>query len=124
MLCHLPSISSDLLGLGRGRIPHWWELAAHVRTCTHQVLTQNSWHGAGDQVLRELPSPGKSGSVFFVSNDERYMIKTMRKVSQHLRTCAETSRLCAWGEQHPDSEALLHLHAHFACAAGDERPPT
>lgn len=35
---------------------------------------------AGDQVLRELPSPGKSGSVFFVSYDERYMIKTMRKV--------------------------------------------
>ena len=31
-------------------------------------------------MLRELPSPGKSGSVFFVSNDERYMIKTMRKV--------------------------------------------
>ena len=36
----------------------------------------------GDQVLRELPSPGKSGSVFFVSYDERYMIKTMRKVRQ------------------------------------------
>lgn len=54
----------------------------------------DSWHGAGDQVLRELPSPGKSGSVFFVSNDERYMIKTMRKVSQHPHTRAETSRLC------------------------------
>lgn len=38
------------------------------------------WCYAGDQVLRELPSPGKSGSVFFVSYDERYMIKTMRKV--------------------------------------------
>ncbi len=35
---------------------------------------------AGDQALRELPSPGKSGSVFFVSHDDKYMIKTMRKV--------------------------------------------
>ncbi|CAL8463328.1 g2862 [Coccomyxa elongata] len=33
----------------------------------------------GDQALRELPSPGKSGSVFFVSHDDKYMIKTMRK---------------------------------------------
>ncbi|MCO5563152.1 hypothetical protein L7F22_016789 [Adiantum nelumboides] len=28
--------------------------------------------------LRELCSPGKSGSVFFLSNDDRYMIKTLR----------------------------------------------
>ncbi|GAB4813493.1 hypothetical protein N2152v2_000539 [Parachlorella kessleri] len=33
----------------------------------------------GDQALRELPSPGKSGSVFFISHDDQYMIKTMRK---------------------------------------------
>ncbi|EIE18182.1 PIP5K-domain-containing protein [Coccomyxa subellipsoidea C-169] len=33
----------------------------------------------GDQALRELASPGKSGSVFFVSHDDKYMIKTMRK---------------------------------------------
>jgi len=30
--------------------------------------------------LRELPSPGKSGSVFFLSHDDRFIIKTMRKV--------------------------------------------
>lgn len=35
---------------------------------------------AGDQALRELPSPGKSGSVFFLSHDDRFIIKTMRKV--------------------------------------------
>jgi len=34
----------------------------------------------GDQALRELPSPGKSGSVFFLSHDDRFIIKTMRKV--------------------------------------------
>ncbi|CAL8463327.1 g2861 [Coccomyxa elongata] len=31
----------------------------------------------GDQALRELPSPGKSGSVFFLSGDDRFMIKTV-----------------------------------------------
>ena len=35
----------------------------------------------GDQALRELPSPGKSGSVFFLSHDDKYVIKTMRRVS-------------------------------------------
>ena len=33
----------------------------------------------GDKALRELPSPGKSGSVFFISHDERFFIKTMRR---------------------------------------------
>ncbi|KAH7297318.1 hypothetical protein KP509_26G065500 [Ceratopteris richardii] len=32
----------------------------------------------GDSALRELSSPGKSGSVFYLSNDDRFMIKTMR----------------------------------------------
>ncbi|MCO5582253.1 hypothetical protein L7F22_036145 [Adiantum nelumboides] len=33
----------------------------------------------GNSGLRELSSPGKSGSVFYVSHDDRFMIKTMRK---------------------------------------------
>jgi Phosphatidylinositol-4-phosphate 5-Kinase len=33
----------------------------------------------GDAALRELSSPGKSGSVFFLSQDDRFMIKTLRK---------------------------------------------
>ncbi|GJP37977.1 hypothetical protein CLOM_g22421 [Closterium sp. NIES-68] len=32
----------------------------------------------GDDALRELSSPGKSGSVFFLSQDDRFIIKTMR----------------------------------------------
>ncbi|KAI5074356.1 hypothetical protein GOP47_0010317 [Adiantum capillus-veneris] len=32
----------------------------------------------GNEGLRELSSPGKSGSVFYLSNDDRYMIKTLR----------------------------------------------
>ena len=33
----------------------------------------------GNDALRELTSPGKSGSVFYLSHDDRFMIKTMRK---------------------------------------------
>ncbi|KAJ0963584.1 hypothetical protein J5N97_028706 [Dioscorea zingiberensis] len=33
----------------------------------------------GNNALRELSSPGKSGSVFFLSQDDRFMIKTLRK---------------------------------------------
>ncbi|GBG74295.1 hypothetical protein CBR_g18706 [Chara braunii] len=33
----------------------------------------------GNDALRQLPSPGKSGSVFFLSNDDKFIIKTMNK---------------------------------------------
>ncbi|KAL0333404.1 UNVERIFIED_CONTAM: Phosphatidylinositol 4-phosphate 5-kinase [Sesamum angustifolium] len=33
----------------------------------------------GNDALRLLSSPGKSGSVFFLSQDDRFMIKTLRK---------------------------------------------
>ncbi|KAG9134599.1 hypothetical protein Leryth_000923 [Lithospermum erythrorhizon] len=33
----------------------------------------------GNDALRELSSPGKSGSVFFLSQDDRFMVKTLRK---------------------------------------------
>lgn len=33
----------------------------------------------GNDALRELSSPGKSGSFFYLTNDNRYMIKTMKK---------------------------------------------
>jgi 1-phosphatidylinositol-4-phosphate 5-kinase len=33
----------------------------------------------GDAALRELPSPGKSGSVFYLSHDDKFIVKTMRK---------------------------------------------
>lgn len=65
-------------------IAHYtWCCAVHV---THDVAlckqhTSLATH-SGDQALRELPSPGKSGSVFFLSHDDRFIIKTMRKVSR------------------------------------------
>ncbi|PQQ09408.1 phosphatidylinositol 4-phosphate 5-kinase 7 isoform X2 [Prunus yedoensis var. nudiflora] len=33
----------------------------------------------GDDGLRELSSPGKSGSIFYLSHDDRFVIKTLRK---------------------------------------------
>ncbi|MFS7904248.1 putative 1-phosphatidylinositol-4-phosphate 5-kinase [Helianthus anomalus] len=33
----------------------------------------------GDNALRELSSPGKSGSFFYLTHDDRYMIKTIKK---------------------------------------------
>jgi 1-phosphatidylinositol-4-phosphate 5-kinase len=33
----------------------------------------------GNEALRELSSPGKSGSFFYLTNDDRYMIKTMKE---------------------------------------------
>ncbi|CAJ1914741.1 unnamed protein product [Sphenostylis stenocarpa] len=33
----------------------------------------------GSEALRELSSPGKSGSFFYLTSDDRYMIKTMKK---------------------------------------------
>lgn len=37
----------------------------------------------GSDALRELSSPGKSGSVFYLSHDDRFLIKTMRKTEMH-----------------------------------------
>ena len=34
---------------------------------------------SGSDALRELSAPGKSGSMFFLSQDDRFMIKTLRK---------------------------------------------
>ena len=33
----------------------------------------------GEQALRELSSPGKSGALFYISHDDRFLIKTMRR---------------------------------------------
>ena len=33
----------------------------------------------GDDALREISSPGKSGCFFYLTNDDKYMIKTMKQ---------------------------------------------
>lgn len=39
----------------------------------------------GDDGLRELSSPGKSGSIFYISHDDRFFIKTLRR--SELKVC-------------------------------------
>lgn len=39
----------------------------------------------GNDALRELSSPGKSGSFFYLTNDDKYMIKTMKKAEVKVR---------------------------------------
>ena len=58
----------------------------------------------GDQALRELSSPGKSGSVFYISHDDKFLLKTMRK--------AEMENLKLWLHSyykhvHDNPETLL-----------------
>eukprot|EP00899_Mesostigma_viride_P002232 jgi/Mesvir1/12009/Mv00312-RA.1 len=38
----------------------------------------------GDGGLREMPSPGKSGSMFYLSHNDRYIIKTMAKAEMKM----------------------------------------
>jgi len=33
----------------------------------------------GDDGLREISSPGKSGSIFYLSHDDRFVIKTLKR---------------------------------------------
>lgn len=35
------------------------------------------------QALRQLNSPGKSGCLFFLSDDQKFLVKTMRKSEIH-----------------------------------------
>ena len=50
------------------------------------------------RALREMPSPGKSGSVFFLSDDDRFLIKTvsheemlllLKLIPAYYRHCAD-----------------------------------
>lgn len=72
----------------------------------------------GNDALRELSSPGKSGSFFYLTNDDRYMIKTMKKAEtkvsiriQHLKKkFVSTSLICIFPFEtgsYKDASSLL-----------------
>ncbi len=42
----------------------------------------------GNDTLRELASPGKSGSCFFITQDDRFMIKTVKKSEVKVSSCS------------------------------------
>ncbi|XP_027364245.1 phosphatidylinositol 4-phosphate 5-kinase 9 isoform X2 [Abrus precatorius] len=48
----------------------------------------------GNDALRELSSPGKSGSVFFLSQDDRFMIKTLRRSEVKFRFVVMGNMFC------------------------------
>ena len=64
------------------------EVFRHLRARWRVDPAQFMLSLCGDQALRELSSPGKSGSVFYISHDDQFIIKTMRK--------SEMVRLKSW----------------------------
>ncbi len=42
----------------------------------------------GNDALRELSSPGKSGSLFYLTQDDRFMIKTVKK--SEVKVCCQS----------------------------------
>jgi 1-phosphatidylinositol-4-phosphate 5-kinase len=42
----------------------------------------------GGHSLKELSSPGKSGSIFYLSQDERFVIKTLKKSEVKVFFCS------------------------------------
>ena len=48
----------------------------------------------GDDSLKELSSPGKSGSIFYLSQDERFVIKTLRKAELKVSPRRLSMRVC------------------------------
>lgn len=42
----------------------------------------------GDCGLKDITSPGKSGSIFFISHDDKFVIKTLKK--SELKVCSHS----------------------------------
>ncbi len=61
----------------------WKDYAPMAFTRLRQVFgidsTEYLLSLAGQGALREMPSPGKSGSIFFLSQDDRFLIKTVSR---------------------------------------------
>ena len=67
-----------------------YELPKEQRAPPHAAVARRA--------LREMPSPGKSGSVFFLSDDDRFLIKTvsheemlllLKLIPAYYRHCAD-----------------------------------
>ncbi|KAK6156968.1 hypothetical protein DH2020_011216 [Rehmannia glutinosa] len=57
----------------------------------------------GDDGLRELSSPGKSGSIFYLSHDDRFVIKTLKKPELKVRFIVMGNMFCT----------ELHIHRRY-----------
>lgn len=61
----------------------------------------------GNDALRELSSPGKSGSFFYLTHDDKYMIKTIKKAEVKVSLIC-TSQWCNF---------LNSVNTYFTCTA-------
>lgn len=52
----------------------------------------------GNDALREMSSPGKSGSFFYLTQDDRFIIKTLKK-SEVKVSCYYTCRCIEFDEK-------------------------
>lgn len=70
----------------------------------------------GNDALRELSSPGKSGSFFYLTNDDRYMIKTIKKAEA--KVSITTTFFCSLSTNHLVYMNETHNH-HYTGASKD-----
>ncbi|TVU47009.1 hypothetical protein EJB05_06585, partial [Eragrostis curvula] len=64
-----------------------------------------------EKALRELSSPGKSGSFFYLTSNDQYMIKTMKK--SEVKVCTQVDRDCEFLEQENIMDYSLLVGVHF-----------
>lgn len=64
-------------------VAKWWllfiVLFRHLRELFQVDPADYMLAICGNDALRELSSPGKSGSFFYLTQDDRFMIKTVKK---------------------------------------------
>ena len=69
---------------------------------------------SGSDALRELSSPGKSGSIFFLSQDDQFMIKTLRKsevqVLYHFQLLIANSKIQIPAQKKSKIQMIWSLH--------------
>lgn len=66
----------------------WKSYAPRVFHCLREIFdidnTDYLLSLTGDAALRELPTPGRSGSVFYLSEDDRFLVKTVKREEMRL----------------------------------------
>ena len=68
----IKSCEVELIGI-------FWVFFRHLRELFQVDPADYMMSICGNNALRELSSPGKSGSFFYLTQDDRFMIKTVKK---------------------------------------------
>lgn len=66
----------------------------------------------GGPALRELPSPGASGAIFFLSEDDRFLIKSVKKEEMYALLSIALRKYYEHVEQHPDTLLVRFYGIH------------